>query len=257
MAYHPYLFFGGNCREAFTRYHEVFGGDLTLLTASDMPAEQRPPEDTGDLIMHAALVHDDGALLMGSDDPTTDSFGPVQGMQVNFSTPDVDEAKRVFGALAEGGTVNMEPRTPAGRRTSAWCPIGSARRGWSAPTRRSRPADPLTLKGSVATDRGDAGRRTAQQVLMAGEPASRSRIQASTCGRARDNESSWVPPWMVSRPTSSPIAHSFVRRAAVRAGTTMASAVPCTRRIGASVRWLPGSFARATSTAGGVVRGLW
>ena len=28
MPYQPYLFFGGNCREAFTRYHEVFGGDL-------------------------------------------------------------------------------------------------------------------------------------------------------------------------------------------------------------------------------------
>jgi PhnB protein len=109
MAYHPYLFFGGNCREAFTRYHEIFGGDLTLLTAADMPAEQRPPEDTGDMIMHAALVGEGGALLMGSDDPTTDSFGPVQGMQVNFATPDVDEAKRVFAALADGGTVHVEP----------------------------------------------------------------------------------------------------------------------------------------------------
>ena len=28
MAFHPYLFFGGNCREAFTRYQEIFGGEL-------------------------------------------------------------------------------------------------------------------------------------------------------------------------------------------------------------------------------------
>jgi len=28
MAFHPYLFFGGNCRQAFTRYQEVFGGEL-------------------------------------------------------------------------------------------------------------------------------------------------------------------------------------------------------------------------------------
>jgi PhnB protein len=109
MAYHPYLFFGGSCREAFTRYQEIFGGELTLLTAADLPEEQRPPMDTGEQIMHAALVGGDGALLMGSDDPTTDSFGPVQGMQINFSTPDIDETKRVFTALAEGGTVNMEP----------------------------------------------------------------------------------------------------------------------------------------------------
>ena len=32
MAFRPYLFFGGNCREAFTRYQEIFGGELTLMT---------------------------------------------------------------------------------------------------------------------------------------------------------------------------------------------------------------------------------
>ena len=37
MPYQPYLFFGGNCREAFTRYHEVFGGDLTLLLGTTPP----------------------------------------------------------------------------------------------------------------------------------------------------------------------------------------------------------------------------
>ena len=42
MAFHPYLFFGTNCRQAFTRYQEIFGGELVLLTAADMPAEERP-----------------------------------------------------------------------------------------------------------------------------------------------------------------------------------------------------------------------
>ena len=44
---------------------------------------------------------------MASDDPTTDSFGPVQGMQVNVTFPDPGEAKRVFDALAEGGNVTL------------------------------------------------------------------------------------------------------------------------------------------------------
>ena len=26
MPFHPYLNFAGNCREAFTRYQEIFGG---------------------------------------------------------------------------------------------------------------------------------------------------------------------------------------------------------------------------------------
>ena len=106
MAFHPYLYFGGNCRDAFTRYQEIFGGELVLLRMKDVPAGEPVPAGQADLIMHAALkVGDD--LLMASDDPTTDSFGPVQGMQVNYAVGDVDEAKRVFEALADGGQVTL------------------------------------------------------------------------------------------------------------------------------------------------------
>jgi Uncharacterized protein conserved in bacteria len=106
MAFHPYLFFGGNCREAFTRYKEIFGGELVLLAMKDAPTGQPVPAAQADLIMHAALTFDD-SVVMGSDDPTTDSFGPVQGMQVNYDTADVDQAKRVFEALAEEGQVML------------------------------------------------------------------------------------------------------------------------------------------------------
>jgi PhnB protein len=106
MAFDPYLFFGGNCREAFTRYQEVFGGELQLLTMADTPDSENVPAEQADLIIHAALTLD-GRLLMGSDDPTTDDFGPVQGMMVSYSASDADDARRVFDALAEGGSVNQ------------------------------------------------------------------------------------------------------------------------------------------------------
>ncbi|MET0729184.1 MAG: VOC family protein [Acidimicrobiales bacterium] len=106
MAFDPYLFFGGNCREAFTRYQEVFGGELQLLTMADTPDSEVVPAEQADLILHAALTLD-GRLLMGSDDPTTDDFGPVQGMMVSYSATDADDARRVFDALAEGGSVNQ------------------------------------------------------------------------------------------------------------------------------------------------------
>jgi len=106
MAFHPYLYFGGNCREALTRYQEIFGGELVLLPMKDMPSDQPLSPAQADLIMHAALTFDDN-LLMASDDPTTDSFGPVQGMQVNYAVADVDEATRVFEALADGGEVTL------------------------------------------------------------------------------------------------------------------------------------------------------
>jgi PhnB protein len=105
MPFHPYLFFGGNCREAFTRYQEIFGGELVLLPMKDMPAEVEVPAEQGDLIMHAALTFE-GHLLMASDVPA-DGFGPVQGMFVNYAVGGVAEAERVFEALAEGGEVTM------------------------------------------------------------------------------------------------------------------------------------------------------
>ena len=107
MAFHPYLFFGGNCREAFNRYQEIFGGELFVMAMKDVPpSEQQQPvsDDIADLVLHAALTVADN-LLMGSDDPTADSFGPVQGMQVSFSAADVAEVQRVFDALADGGKI--------------------------------------------------------------------------------------------------------------------------------------------------------
>ena len=107
MDFQPYLFFGGNCRQAFTRYEEVFGGELTLITMADTPDAQDVPAEQADLIIHAALTSGD-TLLMGSDDPTTDDFGPVQGMMVSYAAADADDARRVYDSLSEGGQVTQE-----------------------------------------------------------------------------------------------------------------------------------------------------
>jgi PhnB protein len=107
MAFHPYLFFGGNCRDAFTRYQEVFGGELQIIRMADAPGNEDVPAEQADLVIHAALTYDDH-LLMGSDDPMSDDFGPVQGMMVTYSSPDVADARKVFEALSEGGQVTQE-----------------------------------------------------------------------------------------------------------------------------------------------------
>jgi PhnB protein len=109
MALRPYLYFGGKCREPFTRYQEIFGGELTLLTMKDVPGGE-PPAGQADLIIHAALTIGDD-LLMASDAPTTDGFGPVQGMMVSYDAADVADAERVFDSLGDGGNVTqaLEP----------------------------------------------------------------------------------------------------------------------------------------------------
>ena len=108
MAFRPYLAFAGNCRDAFTRYEQIFGGELTLLTTADMPADagSPPPGASSDAIMHAALTVGDD-LLMGADDTTGNFDGTVQGLCVNYAAPAVADAKRVFEALADGGQIQM------------------------------------------------------------------------------------------------------------------------------------------------------
>ena len=109
MAFRPYLFFGGNCREAFNRYQEIFGGELSLITMKDVPGEE-PPPGMADVIIHAAVTIGDD-VLMASDEPMSDNFGPVHGMMVSYDASDVADAKRVFDALSDGGNVTqaLEP----------------------------------------------------------------------------------------------------------------------------------------------------
>ena len=70
--------------------------------------EEPPPPEIADSIIHAALQRGDDDVLMGSDDPMNKDFGPVQGMMVTYDAADDADAKRVFDALAEGGSVTQE-----------------------------------------------------------------------------------------------------------------------------------------------------
>ena len=107
MSFHPYLFFSnGQCTEAFQHYHEIFGGELQIMTNADTPdGEDSMPGAEPHHVMHASIGIR-GGFLMGSDDPTGDG-GPKTGIAVAYSAPDAQEGKRVFGALAEGGETFM------------------------------------------------------------------------------------------------------------------------------------------------------
>lgn len=120
MSLHPYLFFSGTARQAMTRYQSVLGGELEIMAASEMPEGEDPGmEMAPESVMHAALTLPDGALIMGSDDPTGDGSG-VKGVALHLSYEDHDEVHRVFDALAEGGEVQM-PLEPV-----FWSPLFGA-----------------------------------------------------------------------------------------------------------------------------------
>lgn len=117
MSLHPYLFFTGTTREAMTRYREILGGRLDIMSSADLPEGEEPPfEVADDFVVHAALTFGDGDLLMASDDPTGDGSG-VKGAAVNLTLTGQEDARRIFDALAEGGSVDM----PLGE--TFWSPL--------------------------------------------------------------------------------------------------------------------------------------
>lgn len=117
MSLHPYLFFTNTTREAMTRYQEVLGGQLDIMSAAELPpGEEMPFEAPEDFVVHAALTFGDGDLLMASDDPTGDGAG-VKGAALNLTLADAAEARRVFEELLDGGQVEM----PLGE--TFWSPL--------------------------------------------------------------------------------------------------------------------------------------
>jgi PhnB protein len=102
-----YLSFDGNCADAMAFYAELFGAKLEAMIAFDqMPGGPPVPAEHAKKIMHAHLVHRDFALMAG-DMPPGMTYQGIKGVMMTLSYPAADEAKRVFAALAEGGSVQM------------------------------------------------------------------------------------------------------------------------------------------------------
>lgn len=110
-----YLNFPGNTEEAFLFYRTVFGGDFIggIMRYQDIPlSDDMPPIDEKDwnLVMHVALPILGGYLLMGSDAPESMGFQvkPGNNVYINLQPDTRAETRRLFEALAEGGTVEQE-----------------------------------------------------------------------------------------------------------------------------------------------------
>ncbi len=103
----PYLTFDGNCAEAMRFYERVLGGKIGMMmkNAESPMAEQCAPSDR-ERIMHAR-VEIEGRLLMASDAMAGHPYTPMSGFSLTLVYATTDKARRVFDALAEGGTVRM------------------------------------------------------------------------------------------------------------------------------------------------------
>ncbi len=108
MQVSPYLFFNGNCEEAFTFYAKALGGEIEAM----MRAEQAPADAQAKMgaamkgkVMHASLKVGD-FRIMASDSPP-EHFSKPQGFDVSIHIDDLARAGKVFAALAEQGEVTM------------------------------------------------------------------------------------------------------------------------------------------------------
>jgi PhnB protein len=107
MQLSTYLFFGGNCEEAFKFYEKLLGGKIEMMMAHDgSPAEGHVPPEWGKKILHARMVIGD-CVLMASDAPPAGAPKQMAGFSVSLTLQDAVEGERIFRALEDGGTVQM------------------------------------------------------------------------------------------------------------------------------------------------------
>jgi PhnB protein len=103
----PHLVFNGQCEAAFRFYEQCFGGTIgTMLRWAKSPMAKEAPPGWGEKILHATLTIGDDAL-MGSDG-LPGQYEQPKSFMVLLSIEDPVEAERVFRALGEYGTVQMQ-----------------------------------------------------------------------------------------------------------------------------------------------------
>lgn len=100
------LSFQGQCREAFEFYARVLGGRIiAAFPYAEGPPDMEVPEHMKDWLMHCWLEVGDQALMGADMDlewaPNIDK--PKNGFDVTVHTEDIEDARRWYQQLAEGG----------------------------------------------------------------------------------------------------------------------------------------------------------
>ena len=107
MKVQAYVSFSGRCEEALEFYKKSIGVEVTgLLRWKDSPdAEMKGPPGYEEKIMNASFRIGETELM--ADDGMGENTAEFKGMTLAIEVAEDAEAKRIFTALGEGGSVTM------------------------------------------------------------------------------------------------------------------------------------------------------
>ena len=98
-----YIALPGTTAEAMEHWHEVFGGELTIIRYGDMDLQGLPFESDPQAVAHATLELPAGVIAGG--DAMDDEEYPVRGSAYSllYTTDTHDEARELAQRLIDGG----------------------------------------------------------------------------------------------------------------------------------------------------------
>jgi PhnB protein len=107
MKVQAYITFGGRCEEALEFYKKSLGAEVTsLLRWKESPDQaMKGPPGYEEKIMNAGFRIGDTHLM--ADDGMGEKTPEFKGMTLAIEVADDAEAKRIFTALGDGGSVTM------------------------------------------------------------------------------------------------------------------------------------------------------
>ncbi|MEO6016532.1 MAG: VOC family protein [Polaromonas sp.] len=114
MQVQPYIFFEGRCEEALNFYKTALNAEVTMLMRyKENPVPQSSAESCGpdmmkippESVMHASFKVGDTDVM--ASDGMASGKPEFKGITLSVNPTSETEARRMFAALSEGGTVRM------------------------------------------------------------------------------------------------------------------------------------------------------
>lgn len=105
-----YITLPGTAAEAFRHWHEVFGGELDLVTYGEMPLEGMPFDPPPEAVAHAVLHLDGGDIAGGDSIGEPEDKYPIRDTAYSllYTGDEVDRIQELSRKLIEaGGSANM------------------------------------------------------------------------------------------------------------------------------------------------------